>query len=273
MSTSLSETLREMRSSAVALSAAAAQVASSAQELSQSTSEEAAIVMQATESIAHVNTLVARNAADSRAMEQMALDGVRNAEDSGSATRDTLTAMETIGERISIVDGIATQTNLLALNAAIEAARAGDHGKGFAVVADEVGKLAAGSRSAAREIAVVVASSHEVAERSGELLSKLIPTIQKTASLVQQVASASEQQASGLKQVTAAMGGVDQATQRNAAAAEQLAATAAEMAEQAESLQRILSRFSVEDAMAPDPTAGSQRSSSRSWASRVRRAG
>jgi methyl-accepting chemotaxis protein len=247
MTTGLSATMSDMRESAILLSSAAAQVAASAEELSKSTTDEAEVVMEATTSVGRINILVDRNAADSRAMEQMALQGVRDAEASGSATRDTLGAMDTIAEKISVVEWIARQTNLLALNAAIEAARAGDHGKGFSVVAEEVGRLAAGSRSAARDIAAVVRSSHEVAERSGELLSKLVPAIASTAALVQQVAAASAEQAGGLKQVTAAMVEVDQATQRNAAAAEELSATASEMAAQATSLQRLLSRFRVGD--------------------------
>jgi len=239
----MSETMREMRESTLAVSSASAQVAASAHALSESTNEEAHIVMDATTNIERVSQLVARNAADSGMMKEMALQGARNAEESGAATRDTLAAMETIAEKISSVDHIATQTNLLALNAAIEAARAGNHGRGFAVVAEEVGKLAAGSRTAARDIASVVRSSHEVAERSGELLGKLIPSIVKTSELVQQVAATSSEQANALTTINEGMREVDGATQRNAAAAEELAATAAELAQQAETLQRALARF------------------------------
>src|SRR6266536_1220138 len=85
--------------------------------------------------------------------------------------------METIAEKISIVEDIAYQTNLLALNAAIEAARAGDHGKGFAVVATEVRKLAERSQTAAQEISSVASSNVRVAEKAGHMLGELVPAI------------------------------------------------------------------------------------------------
>jgi methyl-accepting chemotaxis protein len=241
----LSTAVAELRGAAQAIAAAASEVASSAQELSQSTSEEAAVVQQATAAIDRVHLLVRRNAEASLETEALARRGATDAEQSGHATQETLRAMQRIIERISAVGEIATQTNLLALNAAIEAARAGEHGRGFAVVAAEVRQLAEGSQHAAQEIQTLVATSHSVAQRSSELLTTLVPAIAQTASLMQRIATASAEQTNGLGEVTGAMRGVDQATQRNAAAAQQLAATAAEMSAQAEVLQDLISTFKL----------------------------
>jgi methyl-accepting chemotaxis protein len=241
----LSTAVGELRGAAQAIAAAASEVAQSAQELSHSTSEEAAVVQQATAAIDRVHSLVRRNAETSQETEALARRGATDAEQSGHATNETLNAMHRITERISAVGEIATQTNLLALNAAIEAARAGEHGRGFAVVAAEVRQLAEGSQHAAQEIQALVASSHGVAQRSSELLSTLVPAITQTASLMQRIATASAEQTNGLSEVTGAMRGVDQATQRNAAAAQQLAATAAEMSAQAEMLQDLISTFKL----------------------------
>ncbi len=105
--------------------------------------------------------------------------------------------MKEIANKISIIEEIARQTNLLALNAAIEAARAGEHGKGFAVVAAEVRKLAERSQKAAGEINQLSGTTLKVSEKSGEMLDKLVPDIQRTAELVQEITAASKEQDTG----------------------------------------------------------------------------
>jgi methyl-accepting chemotaxis protein len=244
----------EVLLAAQALSSAAAQISSSAGSLSQGTSEQAAAVEQTSASLQQMNASISQNADNSRQMERMALSAAQGMEGGSRAVSESVSAMKTIAERISIIEEIAYQTNLLALNAAIEAARAGEHGKGFAVVATEVRKLAERSQSAAQDISVLTSSSVKVAEQSGELLKELLPSIKKTAELVQEVATASREQATGVAQVNKAMTQVDQATQQNASAAEELSGTAEEMAAQAESLQRLMSLFHAKNDRAREPS-------------------
>jgi methyl-accepting chemotaxis protein len=244
----LSQVIGEVRNASNGLASASALVSSSAQTLSQGTSEQAASVEETTASLQQMNASITQNAENSRQMEQMALKGAKDMEQSGRAVAESVEAMKTIAEKITIVEEIAYQTNLLALNAAIEAARAGEHGKGFAVVAAEVSKLAERSQGAAQEISALAASSVKVAERSGELLRELAPAIRKTAELVQEVATASREQSAGVAQVNRAMTHVDQVTQRNASAAEELSSTAEEMAAQAETLKYLISFFQIDSA-------------------------
>jgi len=83
----------------------------------------------------------------------------------------------------------------------------------------------------------------KVAERSGKLLTALVPAIRRTADLVQEVAAASGEQASGISQINRALTSVDQVTQRAATAAEELASTAEEMAGQANGLREVVGYF------------------------------
>ncbi|WP_257451161.1 methyl-accepting chemotaxis protein [Archangium lipolyticum] len=237
--------LGEVRGAVGSLSGASGQVAAAAQALSQGTSTQAASVEETTTSLNQLSASINQNAETSRQLEGMAVQGAADAEESGLAVNETVEAMTAIAERIGIVEEIAYQTNLLALNAAVEAARAGEHGRGFAVVAAEVRKLAERSQKAAKEIGSLASSSVKVAERSGNLLKELVPSIRKTAQLVQQVAAVSREQASGVMQMNRAMVQVDQVTQRNASAAEELSSTAEELAAQAESLQQMMTFFRV----------------------------
>jgi methyl-accepting chemotaxis protein len=247
MKSSLTNIVDEVRNGATALASAAAQVSASASSLSQGSSEQAASVEETTASLEEMSASINQNAENSRQMEQMSTKGAKDAEESGHAVADTVSAMVSIAQRISIIEEIAYQTNLLALNAAIEAARAGEHGRGFAVVATEVRKLAERSQAAAKEIAGQAGESVKVAERSGELLGTLVPAIRKTADLVQEVTAASREQASGVNQINKAMSQVDQVTQRNASSVEELSSAAEEMSSQAEGMQQLMGFFKVED--------------------------
>jgi methyl-accepting chemotaxis protein len=153
--------------------------------------------------------------------------------------------MQTIAEKITIVQEIARQTDLLALNAAVEAARAGEHGKGFAVVASEVRKLAERSQTAAAEISAVSSDTVKAAQSAGGMLAELVPNIRKTAELVSEISAACREQDIGASQINEAIQQLDKVTQQNAGASEQMSATSEELAAQSEELQASIAYFKV----------------------------
>jgi methyl-accepting chemotaxis protein len=249
MTRRLGEVIGEVSHTASAVAASAGLVSTSSHDLSQGTNQQASSVDETTASLEQMNASINQNARNSAEMEEMALKGLSDAEATGDAVREAVTAMRLIAAKTAIMEEIAHQTNILSLNAAIEAARAGQHGKGFSAVAAEVRRLAERSRQAALEIAEVAGASVAIAERSAELLGHLIPSIRRTTDLVQEVTAATAEQALGVTEIGRALGRVDDVTQRNAASAEELAATADDMARQADALRRhiLYFRLSEED--------------------------
>ena len=222
------------------------QLSSGAQQMSQGTTEQAASTEEASSSIEEMNATIKQNADNALQTEKIALKSASDAQESGKAVSQTVSAMKDIAQKISIIEEIARQTNLLALNAAIEAARAGEHGKGFAVVASEVRKLAERSQSAAGEISQLSSSSVQIAEQAGQMLAKLVPDIQKTAELVQEITASSKEQSSGADQINGAIQQLNQVVQQNAGAAEEMASTAEELSSQADQLQATISFFKID---------------------------
>jgi methyl-accepting chemotaxis protein len=214
--------------------------------MSQGTTEQAASTEEASSSIEEMNATIKQNADNAMQTEKIALKSATDAQESGKAVSQTVSAMKDIAQKISIIEEIARQTNLLALNAAIEAARAGEHGKGFAVVASEVRKLAERSQAAAGEISQLSSSSVHIAEQAGQMLAKLVPDIQKTAELVQEITASSKEQSSGADQINGAVQQLNQVVQQNAGAAEEMSSTAEELASQADQLQATISFFKVD---------------------------
>ncbi len=239
----LKEVVENVKGASTNVASGSQELSASSEEMSQGATEQAAAAEEASSSMEQMAANIKQNADNAMQTEKIAIKSSQDAQSGGQAVQETVKAMKDIAEKISIIEEIARQTNLLALNAAIEAARAGEHGKGFAVVASEVRKLAERSQGAAAEISDLSSSSVEVAETAGEMLSKMVPDIQRTAELVQEIAAASKEQDTGADQVNKAIQQLDQVIQQNAAAAEEMASTSEELNAQADQLQETISFF------------------------------
>ena len=232
----LTRTVSDIRAIAGEVSAASQSISTASIQVSKGASAQAAAAEEASSSMEEMVSNIKQNADNAQQTDKIANKSAKDAQESGKSVLEAVAAMKEIANKISIIEEIARQTNLLALNAAIEAARAGEHGKGFAVVAAEVRKLAERSQKAAGEINQLSATTLKVSEKSGEMLDKLVPDIQRTAELVQEITAASKEQDTGAEQINKALQQLEQVIQQNASASEEMASTTEELTGQSDQL-------------------------------------
>jgi methyl-accepting chemotaxis protein len=247
----LTQTVGEIRTIAGEVASASQSISTASVQVSKGASSQAAAAEEASSSMEEMVSNIKQNADNAQQTDKIANKSSHDAMESGKSVLEAVSAMKEIVNKISIIEEIARQTNLLALNAAIEAARAGEHGKGFAVVAAEVRKLAERSQKAAAEINHLSAHTLTVSEKSGEMLNKLVPDIQRTAELVQEISAASKEHDTGAEQINKALQQLEQVIQQNASAAEEMASTTEELTGQSEQLVSALGFFRTTQDQAP----------------------
>ncbi len=183
--------------------------------------------------------------------------------------QDILTLSEhtqQIGEITTTVNDIADQSNILALNAAIEAAKAGEQGKGFAVVAAEVRNLAEQSKQATARVRTIlgdiqkatnaavlateqgargVETGTTLAQRAGEVITRLAGDIRDAAQSSQQIAAAAHQQSSAMDQIAQAMREINQATVQFVAGARQSQSAAESLTNLSRQLQALTEKYKL----------------------------
>ncbi len=243
----LTRTVSDIRGIAGEVAAASQSISTASVQVSKGASAQAAAAEEASSSMEEMVSNIKQNADNASQTDKIANKSAKDAAESGKSVLEAVSAMKEIANKISIIEEIARQTNLLALNAAIEAARAGEHGKGFAVVAAEVRKLAERSQKAAAEINQLSATTLRVSEKSGEMLDKLVPDIQRTAELVQEISAASKEQDTGAEQINKALQQLEKVIQQNASASEEMASTTEELTGQSDQLVSALGFFHTGD--------------------------
>ncbi|MBU6418187.1 MAG: PAS domain-containing methyl-accepting chemotaxis protein [Proteobacteria bacterium] len=256
---SLRETMQDISISAETILQTSKAVSESAGQLSLRTERQAANLEETAAALEQITATVRKSAENATHMRTMAGKARGDTESSGQVAGKAVQAMGEIDESstkianiISVIDEIAFQTNLLALNAGVEAARAGDAGRGFAVVATEVRALAQRSADAAKEIKTLIAGSGEIVAAGVKSVAEAQQSLDRIAGHVLGIdnaigasAASAEEQSAGLGQVNTAVNQMDQMTQANAAMAEEAAAASQTLAQEAETISRLLAKFNT----------------------------
>jgi len=281
ITTTLGDSIAELRDGADQVQNAASQVAASSQSLAQGASEQAASLQETSASAVEINSISRKNTGNSRSTAELLAQSQTKVTQANQHLHEMVRSMNGITESsgkiskiIKVIDEIAFQTNILALNAAVEAARAGEAGMGFAVVADEVRSLAQRSAQAAKDTATLIEDSiakssegtHKVDQVAGAIQAVTEDTA-RVKTMVDEVSLGSEEQSRGMDQIGRSITQMEQVTQTTAASAEESAAAAEELSAQSETMKDIVERLhsmvsggTAERSQRGRATAGSYRS-------------
>jgi methyl-accepting chemotaxis protein len=257
MTERLAGTVAQVRSGALALDVASAEIAVGNADLSNRTEKQAGALEETASSIEEMTAAVRQNSTNAFEANQLAMSASAVAEKGGKAVADMVDTMAAISgfaakivDITGVIDAIAFQTNLLALNAAVEAARAGEQGRGFAVVAGEVRNLAQRSSVAAREIKTLIGDSvaqidsgRRLSEAAGSTMDDIVHSVRRVTTIIGAISASSAEQEAGIGQINGAVIEMDAVTQQNAALVEQAAASTEALHEQAAALAALVGYF------------------------------
>jgi methyl-accepting chemotaxis protein len=218
---------------------------SSAAQMEKLTSQQSASTQETSSAMEEMAANITHNTENAVETEQVAILAAYEAEQGGKTVMEAVSAIHEIAMKVTAIKDIAQQTRMLSLNATIEAARAYQHGKGFSVVATEVRALAERSQQAAVEITELTNVSVGIVEQAGNMLTRLVPNIQKTAGLIQEISAASREQTQGTNQINQAIQQLEQATQQNTATVDHLSDIARELTSEAEGLRQAMEFFEI----------------------------
>ncbi|MBO9713854.1 MAG: MCP four helix bundle domain-containing protein [Sphingomonas sp.] len=250
-----------VRSSAMAIRSGSDEIAHASEDLAKRSEANAASLSQTTSAVSEMDKRL-QTMVGAATRTVTSADGAISTVSSGRSIADeAMNAMNRVSESAkgidSVIEGldkIAFQTRVLAMNAAVEAGRAGEAGRGFAVVADLVSALAmraeeeAGrARDQLTATQADIVAAVEMVQKVDGALANISDDVSNVHGLLGQMASDNEAQSAAVSQINSTIGGMDRATQQNAAMVEETSAAARNLASEVTVLAEHAAQFRVGD--------------------------
>ena len=235
-----------VQSTAVELASAAAEIYSASQEQEAAATQQSAGMIEVTrtmdslsDSAAHIAGAVGNVLEDAErtrsTTEQMAL---RIAELNAHAGR--------IAELLEVIREVADRSDLLALNGSLEATRAGDAGRGFSLVAAEMRRLAERVMATVTSVRTLVADVRASGSATVMATDQSRKLAENTSEAARRITLVTQQQRTATDQVTASVREVADVLAQAAVATTQTRVSAESLKAQAEALEVLLAKFSMD---------------------------
>lgn len=119
MASNLNKILLDISGASNQVSSGAQQISSTSQEISSGATEQASSTEEVSSAMEELAANIEQNTENSQTADEIAKKITKEASEGGEAVDETVIAMRSIAEKISVIEDIARNTNMLALNAAI----------------------------------------------------------------------------------------------------------------------------------------------------------
>lgn len=205
-------------------------VSETATSLATGASEQSQTVDELNEIIEHFMTLVSQSVDNADKAKEDSNQTGECIENSNASMKELLNSMEQITEMstqiekiVKTIDDIAFQTNILALNAAVEAAK--------------------GTTALIQNTTEAVAKGSAIANATAESLDAVTTKSRDVNDLVESISNACDEQRAQISVITDKLGAISDIARKNAATAEESAASSEELSGQARTLDDLMAQF------------------------------
>ncbi|WP_181234502.1 methyl-accepting chemotaxis protein [Enhygromyxa salina] len=243
----LNEVVARIRETSLELASAAMEIQALTVQQDEAAQEQAASVRQVSASVSNL----AAAADDIARSAGIVLSNAEQAYETTDALVEKSSELDrqvsSIGDLLGLIREIADRSDLLALNGSLEAVRVGEAGRGFALVATEMRRLAERVTGTVDDVRGRITQIQGAGAGALEATQASRALVQGTAEAARAISKVTREQSIGTEEASGGMVAVAQTVNAAAAATSQTRAAAEGLRVHATALERLTSRFRLDD--------------------------